>query len=163
MAQHSTEREESYQGTRKYSPYSGGEHPKQSKEIVSGLPWWLSGKESIYQSRRHGFDPWSRRTPHAVEQLSPCATALEPGIRNYWTWVATTDEQVPWSLCSVPGEACTATREPPPLASGEKAPAVTKTQHSQQEINKKQYRKEEETVLVSEGARFSRRRLQSRY
>lgn len=46
----------------------------------------------------------------------------------------------------MPGEACTATREPPPLTSGEKAPAVTKTQHSQQEINKKQYKKEEETV-----------------
>ena len=23
-----------------------------------GLPWWLSGKESAYQCRRCGFDPW---------------------------------------------------------------------------------------------------------
>ena len=23
-----------------------------------GLPWWLSGKESACQWRRHGFDPW---------------------------------------------------------------------------------------------------------
>ena len=26
----------------------------------------------------HGFDPWSGKVPHAVEQLSPCATATEP-------------------------------------------------------------------------------------
>ena len=26
-----------------------------------GLPWWLSGKESACQCRRHGYDPWSRR------------------------------------------------------------------------------------------------------
>ena len=24
-----------------------------------GLPWWLSGKESACQCRRHRFDPWS--------------------------------------------------------------------------------------------------------
>ena len=23
-----------------------------------GLAWWLSGKESTCQCRRHGFDPW---------------------------------------------------------------------------------------------------------
>lgn len=37
MAQHSTEREKSYQGTRKYSPWAWGKHPKQSKETVSGF------------------------------------------------------------------------------------------------------------------------------
>ena len=26
--------------------------------ISSGLPWWLSGKESACQCRRHGFNPW---------------------------------------------------------------------------------------------------------
>ena len=25
----------------------------------------------------HGFDPWSRKIPHAAEQLSPCATTTE--------------------------------------------------------------------------------------
>ena len=25
--------------------------------MISGLPWWLSGKEPICQCRRHGFDP----------------------------------------------------------------------------------------------------------
>ena len=28
-----------------------------------GLPRWLSGKESAYQCRRHGFDPWVRKIP----------------------------------------------------------------------------------------------------
>ena len=26
--------------------------------IWGGLPWWLSGKESTCQCRRHGFNPW---------------------------------------------------------------------------------------------------------
>ena len=38
-----------------------------------GLPWWLSGEESAYQCRRHGFDPWSGRISYATEQLSLCA------------------------------------------------------------------------------------------
>ena len=32
-------------------------------EIYVGLPWWLSGKESACQCRRHGFNPWSRKIP----------------------------------------------------------------------------------------------------
>ena len=27
-------------------------------QAKSGLPLWLSGKESTCQSRRHGLDPW---------------------------------------------------------------------------------------------------------
>ena len=27
------------------------------------LLWWLSGKESVYQWRRHGFGPWARKIP----------------------------------------------------------------------------------------------------
>ena len=42
------------------------------------LPWWFSGGESSCQCRRHGFDPWSRRTPHAMGHISPCPTAVEP-------------------------------------------------------------------------------------
>ena len=30
---------------------------------MPGLPWWLSGKESACQCRRHGFDPWVRKIP----------------------------------------------------------------------------------------------------
>ena len=29
---------------------------------TTGLPWWLSGKESTSQCRRHGLDPWVRTT-----------------------------------------------------------------------------------------------------
>ena len=45
-----------------------------------GFPWWLSGKELTCQRRRHGFDPWSEKMPHAMENLSPCATTIEPGL-----------------------------------------------------------------------------------
>ena len=53
--------------------------PKSLKRKAEGLPWWLTGKESTYQSRRHGFDPWSRKIPHApVPQLfSLCSRTWE--------------------------------------------------------------------------------------
>ena len=35
-------------------------------------------EESTCQSRGHEFNPWSGKIPHAVEQLSPCATTSEP-------------------------------------------------------------------------------------
>ena len=44
----------------------------------TGLPWWLSGKRLACQCRRHGFDPWSGKIPHAAKQLSPCTTTFEP-------------------------------------------------------------------------------------
>ena len=50
------------------------------RKTKQGLPWRLSGKESACQCRRHGFDPWSGRIPHAAEQLSPCTTATEPVV-----------------------------------------------------------------------------------
>ena len=28
-----------------------------------GFPWWLGGKESTCQCRRHGFDPWIGKIP----------------------------------------------------------------------------------------------------
>ena len=30
---------------------------------IPGDPWWLNGKESTYQCRRHGFDPWVGKIP----------------------------------------------------------------------------------------------------
>ena len=33
--------------------------------------------------RGHRFDPWSAHIPHAVEQLSPCATNSEPKCSSY--------------------------------------------------------------------------------
>ena len=49
-----------------------------AKKPNPGLPWWLSGKESACQYRRHGFDPWSWKIPHAAKQPSPCTTTIEP-------------------------------------------------------------------------------------
>ena len=43
-----------------------------------GLPWWLSCKESACQSRVHGFDPWSRKIPLAMRQLSHVPQLLKP-------------------------------------------------------------------------------------
>ena len=43
-----------------------------------GPPLGFSGWESACQCRGHRFDPWSRKIPHAMEQLSPCATTTEP-------------------------------------------------------------------------------------
>ena len=43
-----------------------------------GLPWWHGGWESACQCRGHGFEPWSGKIPHAVEQLGPWATTTEP-------------------------------------------------------------------------------------
>ena len=44
---------------------------------LGGLPRWLSGKESTWRCRRHGFHSWSGKTPCTLEQLSLCATTPE--------------------------------------------------------------------------------------
>ena len=49
----------------------------------AGLPWWLSDEESACQCRRHRFNPWSGKFPHAAEQWSPWVTVAEP-VR--WAW-----------------------------------------------------------------------------
>ena len=48
------------------------------KQSKAGLPWWLSGKEFTCCCRRQGFYLQSLKIPHALEQLSPCATTVEP-------------------------------------------------------------------------------------
>ena len=55
------------------------------KNVASRRPWWCSGWESACRCRRHGFEPWSGKIPHAAEQLSPCATTTEPMRHNYWS------------------------------------------------------------------------------
>ena len=63
--------------------------PKVSfKSSCLGFPWWLSGKESPCQCRRHRFNPWSKKISHATEQLSLVnhnywACAPESGSHNY--------------------------------------------------------------------------------
>ena len=48
------------------------------KKWEEGLPWWSSGYETALQCRGYWFSPWSGKIPHAVEQLSLCATTIEP-------------------------------------------------------------------------------------
>ena len=55
-------------------------------KTILGPPWWLSGEESTCQYRRHGFDPWSRKSPYAKEQLGPCSTIPELAL---WSLEAT--------------------------------------------------------------------------
>ena len=79
-------------------------------KINKGLPWWL--RESICQCKRHEFDPWARKIPRAMEQLSPWATttepiyALESGTRNYWAHVL-------WLLKPEHSRACAPQQERP--------------------------------------------------
>ena len=62
------------------------------------LRWRLSGGESACQCRRHGFDPWSRKFPHAAQQLSLCATTIEPVFKSLGA--AATEAHVPYNLFS---------------------------------------------------------------
>ena len=96
---------------------------KENKNPNSGLPWWCSGWESACQCRGHGFEPWSGKIPHAVEQLGPWATItepvrLEPVLHNK----RGRDNERPAHR----------DEEWPPLAPTRESPRTeTKTQHSQ--------------------------------
>ena len=56
--------------------------PYQINSKAIRLAWRLNGKESACQCRRCGLDPWSRKLPCAMEQLSPCATSTEPVLSS---------------------------------------------------------------------------------
>ena len=43
--------------------------------FITGLPSWLSDKESACWCRRHGFDPWSREIP-LDEEMAPHSSIL---------------------------------------------------------------------------------------
>ena len=48
-----------------------------SKCSIPGLPWWFNGKESAYQCRRRGFDPWSGTDPTSHGVIGPCVTTIK--------------------------------------------------------------------------------------
>ena len=91
-----------------------------------GLPWCLSGRESACQYKRRGLDPWSGKVPHAAEQLSPCATAIEPLL---WSPRTATPEAL--SLELETRSPYTTTGEESLLLKLEKAHAPMKTQHNE--------------------------------
>ena len=48
------------------------------QELIIGLLWWISGKESACQCRRHRFDPWVRKIPWRRKwQPTPVSFAWE--------------------------------------------------------------------------------------
>ena len=53
-----------------------------------GLPWWLSGKDYACQCRRHRFNSWFGKTPHAEKQLSLCTTTIGPVLYSWGTATA---------------------------------------------------------------------------
>ena len=108
-----------------------------------GLPCSLRAEESTCQCRRCGFNPQSRRIPHAKEQLSPEATITETLL---WSPGAASAETACCSPCcrharetmlcnnrSTHSEKPThCNREWPLLASTRESPcAAVKTQYNQ--------------------------------
>lgn len=47
---------------------------------LSGVPWWLGGRESACQGRRHGCSPWPGKT--ASEPLGPRAAPVGPVLSS---------------------------------------------------------------------------------
>ena len=39
-------------------------------------------------ARGCGFDPWSRKIPHAMEQLSQCTTTIQPVLQSLGAAIA---------------------------------------------------------------------------
>ena len=82
------------------------------------LIWDLPGKESACQCRRHEFDPWSGKIPHAKGQLSLHTIATEPVL--YSLGAATTEsmhsnESLSWATREAPARrsSFSTTREKP--------------------------------------------------
>ena len=104
--------------------------------MTVGLPEWSSGQESTCQCRRH--DPWSRKIPHAAEQLSPSTITTEAHALGSATRKATP--------VSSPQ---TSTREQPSLASTRESPCTTmKTQQSHRSIKGTKKRKAWQLLLL---------------
>ena len=92
-------------------------------------------------TEEHWLNPWSGRTPHATEQLSPCVTAIEPQLQSLGT--ATSEACVPESPCLATREAttmrslCTTTRGTSLLATTKEKP--TKQRRPSIAIKKQRY------------------------
>ena len=125
-----------FHGQRRLAGYSPWRHKELDTTEHLTLSRWPSSKESSCQCRRHVFDPWSRKIPHAVEQLSPWATTTEPVL---WSPEAVTTEAcMPYRPGSAIREA-TAMKSPcTAMKSRPCSPQVEKSLPSN-EINKLNY------------------------
>ena len=54
---------------------------------MDGLPWWLSGKESTCQCRRHRFDLWVTKISREGNG-NPCQYSCFGNPMNSGTWQA---------------------------------------------------------------------------
>ena len=52
----------------------------QSKCLLRDFPGGTVVRNPPANAGGHGFEPWSRKIPHAAEQLSPCTTTTEPAF-----------------------------------------------------------------------------------
>ena len=64
-----------------------------------GLPWWLSGKESAYQCKRHRFNPWVRKIPwrwawQPTPVFMPRESHGQRSLVSYSLWGRTQTEQL---------------------------------------------------------------------
>ena len=87
------------------------------------LPWWLSGKESACKCRRHGFNCWSRKIPHGMEQL-------KLGSHSFWPELES------------PRAATAEARRPRAWAPGQKKPPEWEAREPQQRGGPTQSRQE---------------------
>ena len=51
---------------------------------VKRLPWWLSGKQSACQCRRHEFDPWVRKIPWGLQSVGLLRVRNGLATRQQW-------------------------------------------------------------------------------
>ena len=57
---------------------------------------------SLPASAGDSFNPWFGKIPHALEQLSPCATTTEPELQSPWTATVKPMLQLPKPACLEP-------------------------------------------------------------
>ena len=62
----------------KEEAHSFGLFGKTFKKSGQGASLVVQQLRSTLQCKGHGFDPWSRKTLHAAEQLSLCAATVTP-------------------------------------------------------------------------------------
>jgi len=72
-----------------------------SKYVCDGLPWWLKGKESTCQCRKHGFDPqlekipWRRKWQPTLVFL-PGKSHGQRGLVGYSPWGRKEPDMAQW-------------------------------------------------------------------
>ena len=62
-----------------------------SSGLWGHFPWWLSGKESAFQCRRHHLDPWTRKIPwrkkwQPTPVFLPGKSCRQRSLASYSPW-----------------------------------------------------------------------------